>query len=269
VRLRVLLLSALVLALVVARPVEARKRKPQRPRVDLPTQLENIAAQLYGKPLDESEPLTAQFEKLVLDDMSQWLVAHPAGEATGAGYPYDVRVRHQLEDIFAKVRYPEVANAATFADSLGEHRLVGLGYQLAWSDFNAVTVVALYESGESPMRPLAITHLIPSTNVHFRPFDPPPGATGQFWFLAYGTRMGKSNPRLSAELFSLDGATLRTLWKRADMFDGKISFPGNRVVISYLNEDEFKKAVNTNSPVTRHEAAYHVGPKGFEVVYDH
>lgn len=265
---RIALLAAL-LGLSAA-PAFARRKTKKAPPPDLADEVGALAAKLYALPLDEAEPLTSQIQTRVLNHMDQWLSAHPPRKSPGSGeeFAYGGRVRDEMDNVFAKLRYPVEADPAAFAAPFGQHTLIGVGYELGWTDFNGVSVLALYETGEEPMRPHAVTTLVPATSLHYRVFAPPPSAAGQFWFLVYGTRQGKSNPRLSAVLYAFDGKALQPLWKRTDLFDGRISFPGDRVVISYLNENEFKEAVNTNSPVTRHEAAYHVGPHGFEVEYD-
>jgi len=257
-------------AICAASSAAQEKKKLPPPPTDLPGHVEYLAAQLYGVPLDESEPLTHEIEKLVLDHMGEWLTVHPP-DANGAGrgsqIPYDVRVRRELESVFGKLREPINAGAAAFTAPYQHDRLICLGYELGWSDYNAVSVTALYEGGDGPMRQVAVAHLVPATNLNYRLLDAP--AAGQLWFLVYGTRQGKSHPRLSAVLYAFDGKTLQPLWKKLDVFDGKISFPAHRIVINYLNEDEFKRAVTTGGAVTRHEAAYHPGPKGLEVEYDH
>ena len=266
-----LILLALPLLAAGTASGAARKNTKKLPPPGLPAQVAHLGAQLYALPLDESESLTGQIQKLVLEHMGHWIAAHPAGEASasGDGFPYDVRVRHELENVFSELRYPIVANVAAFAAPFGHRSLIGLGYELGWTDFNGVDVVAVYESGENPMRPLAVAHPVPATNLRFQVFDAPAAGAGQCWFLAYGTRQGKSNPRLSAVLYAFDGGALKPLWKRVDLFDGKISFRDNRVMINYLNEAEFQQAVATNAPVVRHEAAYHIGPQGMVLDYDH
>lgn len=264
------LVVLVVLALISPSVAGARKKKKPPPPT-LADQVNSLARQLYGVPLDESQPLTDQIQKLVLDHMSQWLPAHPPTAESlepAAGAPYDVQVRRELESVFALLHYPIYALAATFAQPWGKEELVGVGYTLGWSDYDRANVVALFEADGASAKQAAITHFVPDTDLHYAFFAPPPAAAGQFWFLVYGTRLGKSHPRLSAVLYSFDGKALNALWQTRDAYDGQISVAGERVVINYMKESEFIDAVTNHTEAPRHEAAYHIGPKGLELEYD-
>ena len=247
------------------------KHRKAPPPDDLPTQVNNVARQLWGVPLDESAPLTSQVQKLVLDHMTQWINAQPPGGQTreeAGDVSYNLKLRHELEILFADLRYPIYDSVATFDRTLAGQPVIGLGYTLGWSDFDRANVVAIFETNGGSWRQVAVSHFVPDTDLNFRFLAPPPGHSDELWFLAYGTRLGKSNPRLSAILYSFDGKTLQQLWRTTDVYDGRLSFTGNRVVISYLREDELKQAIINRTPAVRHEAAYQIMPKGLEIQYD-
>ena len=273
------------LAAVSAAQVAPEKRlKLPPPPADLPGRINYLARQLSGVALDDSGPLTSQIEKLVLDHMRSWLSSHPpafqseaspASQCCDAGsslkaqqIPYDVQVRSELERIFGQLHYPLDARCAAFATPFRTGQLIGLGYSLGWTEFNRASVVALFQISGKTAQQVAVTHFVPYVDVQFRLFNPPASAADRIWFLAYGTRLGKSHPRLSAVLYGFDGTSLQNLWEKTDIYDGQISFTGDRVTIGYLNEDEFTQAVAAHTPAVRHTAAYHLGPKGFEVDYE-
>ncbi|HEV2423214.1 MAG TPA: hypothetical protein VGZ29_00150 [Terriglobia bacterium] len=257
-------------ALLAPAPAAFAKKKKKGPP-DLPNRIAAIAQQLWGVPLDESQPLTSQVEKLVLDHLNQWFTSHPPESQPPPGdEPYAVEVRREIEGLFADLHYPLYANVNSFGQPFGDGRLLAAGYTLGWSDFDRANVIALYEIHGTAVEQVALTHFIPDVDIRFHVFDPPPSAAGQFWFLAYGTRLGKSSPRLSAELYAFDGKALKSLWKIQDVYDGKFAFSpaGGRFVMSYLKEDELTQAIATNQQVTRHQAAYHLAPGGLDREYD-
>ena len=259
-----------VLAIVAAGAAAVAQQKSAAP-ADVTAQVAHLGQQLWGVPLDESGPLTGQIEKLVLDYMSQWLAAHPPdaqpvpGETT-----YVLKVRREIENVFAGLHSPVYAYGNTFVQPYKGGQLLAAGYTLGWSDFDRANVIALYELHGGTVQQVALTHFLPDVDVRFHFFNPPPSAAGQFWFMIYGTRLGKSSPRLSAGLYSFDGKTLRSLWTIKDVYDGRVTFPlvGGRVLLSYLKEDELTQAIASNSQVARHEAAYHVAPDGMDLEYD-
>jgi hypothetical protein len=264
--LAVVLLGSLGVSSAQLAPEKKIKLPP--PPADLPGHVNYLAKQLYGVALDDSEPLTGQIEKLVLDHMSAWLSAHPPGSGStpeAGGFPYDVRVRRELEHVFGQLHYPFEARCAAFEKPFGTGELVGAGYSLGWDQFNRVSVVALFQVNGQTAQQVAVTHFAPYVDLQFQLFNPPPAATDQVWFMAYGTRLGKSHPRLSAALYAFDGKTLQTLWQKTDLYDGRISFSGDRVTIDHLNEDEFTQAVAAHTPAVQHETVYRVGAKGFDV----
>lgn len=268
--------AALLVALLATFGAAAAQIAPEKriklppPPADLPGHVNYLAKQLYGVALDDSGPLTSQIEKLVLDHMGPWLSAHPPGPGStpeAAAVPYDVRVRRELERIFSQLHYPFDARCAAFEKPLGAGELVGLGYSLGWDQFNRSSVVALFQINGGSAQQAGVSHFAPYVDLQFQLLNPPPSASHQIWSLAYGTRLGKSHPRLSATLYACDGKTLQSLWQQTDIYDGRIRFEGDHVIVNYLNEDEFTEAVAAHTPAIRHEASYHVGPKGFEVDY--
>jgi hypothetical protein len=268
---RLAAVTAVLLVCSVAAFGTPDKPKKVPPPDDLPTQVNKVARQLWGVPLDESEPLTSQVEKLVLDHMTQWINAHPPDadpKERADNVPYNTELRHEVESLFENLRHPIYATASTFSRSLGDKPVVGVGYTLGWSDFDRANVLSLYEAINGSYQPVTVTHFVPHTDLSYRFLQPPAGNSDQLWFLAYGTRLGKSNPRLSAILYSFDGKTLQPLWRTTDVYGGKISFRGNRVVIDYLKEDELTQAIIRHTPAVHHEAAYQLTPKGLELESD-
>lgn len=245
------------------------KKKPRRlprPPADLPGHVNYLARQLYGVPLDESEPITSQIQKLVVDHLDEWLANRRPGDAPGS-VPTDVQVRRELENVFAQLDYPLFGQPAVFAQSWRGSVLIGAGYTLGWTDYDRVNVLALYETREGKTHRVALTHFVPRTDLHYELLPAP--AAGNFWFMVYGTRLGKSHPRLTAMLYSFDGQSLKSLWETDDAYDGKISVGRDRVVIRYLKEEEFIRATEGHRAPPRHEAVYKVTPQGLELETDH
>jgi hypothetical protein len=262
-------LAAFAALLVVSPAIAQKKRKPlPPPPADLAGHVNYLARQLYGIPLDESAPLTSQIEKLVLQHMDEWIAAHPPPAGEVGGVPYDVKVRREIEAAFAELRYPIYATAAVFDRPYGQTRLIGAGYTLGWSDNDRANVVVLYEASGPIVRQVALTHFVPNADLHYAFIDPPGADAGQFWFVVYGTRLGKSHRRLSAVLYAFDGKDLKSLWQILDAFDGRISFAGDQVKLDYMREDEFVRAVTRRTTPPRREAAYRVTPAGLELEYD-
>ena len=265
------LIPLLALACAASAWAVPKKKKAAPPEDPLVKQVGDLARQLWGVPLDESGPLTSQIEKLVLGHMGQWLQAHPPTGEPPAGAPYEVQVRREVERLFSDLRPPLYADGDTFDQRFGQSRLIGVGYTLGWSDYDRANVMALFEAGDGGAvgaRPVAVTHFVPDTNMYQRFLPPPPGHEEELWFMLYGTRLGKSHPRLSAVLYTFDGKTLQSLWTTTDVFDGKITLAGDRVVINYLRERELVHAIATHTPALRHEASYRLTPKGLELEYD-
>jgi hypothetical protein len=96
----------------------------------------------------------------------------------------------------------------------------------------------------------------------------PPRGSDDFWFFAWGTRSGKSQPRLSAVLYAFDGQNLKSLWETRDVYDGRMEVGENRVTIRYLKEDEYVREQSHGRKPPRHEATYRLTPKGLELESD-
>jgi hypothetical protein len=141
--------------------------------------------------------------------------------------------------------------------------VIGAGYTLGWSDIDRTNVIAIFSSRLGHSRLVTVTNFVPRTDLHYAFPQEPEG--GDLRFFVYGFRLGKSQPRLSAILYSFDGQSLKSLWEAHDLYDGKINVGKDKVVIRYLNEDEYIHEMAEGRKPPRHEAVYAVTPKGLEV----
>jgi hypothetical protein len=252
----------LALAIFLGAGMADAQQQPAKPAgpppPDLPGHVNYVAKQLYGVPLDESESITGQIQEVVLAHIQQWLSNHLSREA-----PSQVQVRRELESAFAQIQYPLYAWPAVFAQSWKGGTLYGVGYTLGWSDYDRANVIALFESRKNQVQLAAVTHFVPHTDLHYEFMMPPP--SGNFWFVVYGTRLGKSQRRLTAELLSFDGQSLKSLWKIQDAYDGRISLAQNGVRIRYLKEDEYIRETARGRKPPRYESIYRVTPQGLEL----
>ncbi|MGH9453529.1 MAG: hypothetical protein ACRD2O_06120, partial [Terriglobia bacterium] len=159
--------ALLVLCAFAAAPGFARKKKkPTGPPTALPGRINNLARQLYGAPLDSSTPLTRQIQTLILDHIQQWFASGAAQDAK-SNEPLDVKVRQQIEFAFSELHYPLEGKAAVFIRPWKGEQLVGAGYTLAWPEFRAVNVLALYGYKDGKTRQLAIAHFVPRTDLRY------------------------------------------------------------------------------------------------------
>lgn len=254
-----LLPLAVLVAVVGAGAAEARQKKTKEgPWPDLPSQVSDLAWKLRGLHMDESGEITGKIQKLVLDDLQEWIADRNVSS---------VEARRQLEHAFAKLRYPTFAWPKCFAETWKGNALVGAGYTLGWTNFNRVNVVALFERSEGKTRLVATTPFVPYTDINYE--VAPARGSDDFWFFVYGTRPGKSHPRLSAILYAYDGQTLKSLWETRDVYDGKMDVSEDRVTIRYLKESEFIYETTHGRKPPRHEAIYRLTPKGLELESDH
>ena len=260
--------AGMTLFLSSAAPALGKKKKSQsqlQPSDDLPGQVEALGRQLLGTPLDESEPLTSQIQKLVMDHMEAWMAGQSPGSSPD-GTPFDVRVRRQMENAFSKMHYPVFGHPEVFSQSWNGGVLIGAGYTLGWSDYDRVNVIALFENRDGKTRLVGIDHFVPYTDLHYA-FLPAPDSTS-FRFIAYGIRLGKSQPRLSAVLYGYDGRSLKSLWETRDVYDGKLEVEKDSVVIRYLKEDEYIRELTYNRKPPRHLAVYKSTPQGLKLDSD-
>ncbi len=244
-------------------PAQAQFRKKKKtvapPVSDLPNYLSYLAWQLRGKHMDESGEITGQIQKAVLDHMQQWLAANPDQSS-------DVEVRRELERIFYNLRYPTEAKPSCFDTTWKGSTIIAAGYTLYWTNYNRVNVLALLVKNAGQIRLAAVTNFIPMVDLLYD--FPPAQGTEDFRFFAWGTRPGKSQPRLSAILYSFDGQNLKSLWETHDVYDGKMDVGPDKVTIRYLKEDEYIREQAHNRKPPRHEATYKYAASGLELVND-
>jgi len=234
-----------------------KKTKALSPPADLPGHVIHLARQLIGVPLDESDSLTGQIQKLVIDHLDEWM----AGRA-----PSLLDTRREVESAFAHFRNPLFADVQGFSRAWKGDTLVGIGYTLRWTDYNRVNVFALYQSRDGKSRRVALANFVPYTDQRYE-FLPPP-ESDDFRFFVYGFRTGKSQLRLAATLYDFDGQNLKSIWETRDVYDGKLDVDKDQVVIRYLKEDEYIRETAHGRKPPRHEATYKVTAKGLELVDD-
>lgn len=237
-------------------------RRPAPPQ-DLPDRINSLMLQLNGVPLNEAGNIPAQVESLVIPSLTSWVSQNAAVNSRG-GYPLDVRVRQQLEHDFSKLHYPLFGHPLVFVRPWNGGKLIGAGFTLGWSDFDRVNLVALFESKGGKTWRVALTHFVPYTDLHYSFIAP--GPHGSFRFLAYGYRLGKSQPRLSVVLYSLNGQKLTRLWARQDLYDGRMEVTPDTVTFRYLIENDYIQAVEQGQLPSWHEALYNVAPQGLTLV---
>jgi hypothetical protein len=258
---------AMTLLTLAAMPGESRPQATaKRGPTSLPGQISELARQLDGEPYYAAGAVPGQIQKLVLSSLTGWL-NHDGGPKPNPPYPMDVRVRMHLENDFSKLRYPEFARPVTFVRTWKGEQLIGAGYTLGWSDFDRVNCVALLERGAGGTHIAATTHFVPQADLYYAFF--PDSPNGDFRFMVYGYILGKSQPRLTAILYSFDGKTLRNLWEKQDLYDGKINVTSKTVTLRYLVEDEYVQAIQQNQFPPGHEAIYQVTLQGLALETDH
>jgi hypothetical protein len=240
-----LLLSALA---------EAKKKTPPPPPADLPGHVNYLAQQLPGVMLDDAGPITDEIQKLVLGHLQEWMADRT---------PSGVEVRRQLEMAFSELHYPVFGQPAAFAQPWKGQVVIGAGYTLGWSDYDRTNVIAIFSSLLGHSRLVAVTNFVPHTDLHYAFPEEPEG--GALRFFIYGFRLGKSQPRLTAILYSFDGQNLKSLWEAHDLYDGKMEVEKDKIVIRYLREEEYarEQAHRRNPP--RYETVYALTPAGMEV----
>lgn len=246
------------LILVLAASAAGKRGKRPLP-LNLPDQVNESAKQLLGVRLYDAGAIPNHIQTLVLDSLTAWISKNASSRAAFR-YPLDVRVRMQLENDFSELHYPLFAHPKVFVRPWKGGELIGAGYTLGWSDFDRVNTLALFRVDAGGSRLVAITNFVPRTGLNYAFL--PPSASGDFRFLVYGNRLGKSQPRLTVALYSFDGAQLKQTWQRRDLYQGKLSLTSQGLTLTYLLEDEYIQAVQQGQLPPRHEAIYRVTPQG-------
>lgn len=247
------MLLAVALSIPAGVVAEPKKKLPPPP-ADLPGHIDYLGQQLPGVMLDDAAPITDEIQKLVVTQLQEWMVDRT---------PTDVEVRRQLEMAFSEVHYPVFGQPAAFAQPWKDQLVIGAGYTLGWTDQNRLNMVAIFSNRLGHSHLATVTSFVPHTDLHYA--FPGEQQDDAFRFFIYGFRLGKSQPRLSAIFYSFDGHDLKSVWEAHDLYDGKIDFDKDRVVIRYLNEDEYvrEQAHRRNPP--RHLTVYAITPKGMEI----
>jgi hypothetical protein len=249
-----LLLLALALSLLVSAVAEAQKKKPPPPPADLPGHVDYLARQLPGVMLDDATPITDEIQKLVLDQLQQWMADRA---------PSDVEVRRELEMAFSELHYPVFGQPAAFAQPWKGQVVIGAGYTLGWNDYDRTNVIAIFTSQLGHSHLVTVTYFVPRTDLHYAFPEEPEGDPLRFF--VYGFRLGKSQPRLTAILYSFDGQNLKSLWEAHDLYDGKIDVEKDRVVIRYLREDEYIREEAHGRRPPRYQTVYTITSGGLQV----
>jgi hypothetical protein len=141
--------------------------------------------------------------------------------------------------------------------------VIGAGYTLGWTRNVRTNVLAIFERRDGKTRLVTVSHFVPYTDLNYE--FVPSQDSGDFRFFVYGTRPGKSHPRLSAALYAFDGTSLKTLWETQDVYDGRMEVAGSSVTIRYLKEREFIQETSQGRTPPRYEAVYKVTPQGLEI----
>ena len=237
---------------------QARKKKKEKEPAGLAAHIGSLGKQLYGQEIEDAEPITNEIQKLVVEHLNTWIANRT---------PNMVEVRQELDQAFSGLKYPAFGTPSVFIAPWKGMELIGAGYTLGWSDIWRVNVLVLYENQNGHSREVAITNFVPRTDLHYAIL--PPSGTGDFRFLAYGWRLGMSDPRLTAVLYNFDGKNLESQWKTEDLFDGKLTVSSNTLVIRYLELSEYIRDTQLGHYPPRHETIYKITPKGIELESEH
>jgi hypothetical protein len=237
------------------------------PSSDVSIKIGALGPRLLVTPLDESDPLTSQVQELVLDDVLKWITQNPPDpDPHDDGTPYEVKVRKEMESDFSKLHYPVFGHPHVLSQVWKGAVMIVCGYTLGWSDYDRANVVALFVTRHGQTRMLGVDHFVQRTDLHFEIFPGPDPAS--FRFLAYGFRLGKSQPRLSAALYGFDGQSLKSLWQVQDVYDGKLDLDNGVLVIRYLKEQEYIRELTYNRKPPRHKATYKPSAEGLNLESD-
>jgi hypothetical protein len=248
-----------VLVLLLGAGVAAGKKKaPPHPPTTLPERVSALAKQLPGVMLVDADSILNPIQKLVVDHMTEWMANRT---------PTDVEVRRELEGAFTLLQYPAVAHSTAFAFPWKGEMVIGAGYTLGWTDGDRQNVLAIYTSSAGRSQFVTLTNFVPRTDLHYEPL--PQLAWDDLRFFVYGNRLGKSQLRLSAILYSFDGRNLKPVWETQDVYDGELEVVKDKVTIKYLKEDEYIDAVLRKRHPPRHMATYQLTPTGMQLLEDH
>ena len=251
-------LATLPLAIALSAPLCAmaqdEKQAPPPPPEDLPGHVNYLAQQLYGVMLEDATPITDQIQKLVLAQIEQWMMDRT---------PTDVEVRRDVDMAFSELHYPLSGQAAAFARPWKNHVVIGAGYTLGWTNIDRTSALAIFSNQQGHSHLVTVTSFVPRYDLHYAFPQEPEGDA--FRFFVYGFRLGKSQPRLSVAFYAFDGKNLKSLWEVHDLYDGKVYFDKDRVVIRFLNEQEYiEEAAHGRNP-PRHQTVYTITPTGLDI----
>jgi hypothetical protein len=265
--LRRLLTLTLVIPLLGIGTAQAKRHgKKTNPPKSVPDRINALAQQLDDVQLADAGSIPQQIQKLVLDSLESWMSRNAASGASSR-YPFDVQVRMQLENYFSKLHYPFFGRPAVAVKPWNGGQLIAAGYTFGWSDFDRVNCVALFQRKAGTVRMAAVTNFVPQTDLHYAFL--PPSPAGDFRLIIYGNKLGKSQPRLTAILYSFDGNSLKNLWEKQDLYNGKIEVTPQTVTLRYLVEREYIQAVEQGALPPGHEAIYAVTPEGLTLQTEH
>jgi hypothetical protein len=251
--------SVLIMAAPLLFPgLAAAKKKPTPPPTGLPVQVFNLAKQLGGVAVEDAGPITSQIQKLVIGHMTEWMANRT---------PTDVEARRELENVFSLFHYPLDGLPATFQQIWKGQVILGVGYTLSWSAYDRQNVIAIYSSSGGKTQSVTVTNFVPHTDLHY--VNLPQFSWDDMRFLVWGTRVGKSQDRISIVLYSFDGKNLKSLWQSQDIYDGRMDVAKDKVIIRYLKEDEYVHAVERGGHPPRHQATYQLTATGMQLVDEH
>ena len=250
-------LSLIVLAIGVT-IAYGKHKAPPPPPTTLPERINALAKLLPGVMLEDAGPTTEQIQKLVVDHMTEWIANRT---------PTDVEARRELENVFSLLHYPEVALPVAFAQPWSGETIIGAGYTFGWTDFDRQNTLAIFVNDGGKSHLATVTNFVPRVDMTFKLL--PQIAWQDLRFLTYGTRPGKSQPRLSVVLYSFDGRNLKSLWENRDIYDGKIDIVNDKVTIRHLNEEEYVRDVEAKRKPSRYQATYQLTATGIQLIDDH
>jgi len=134
------------------------------------------------------------------------------------------------------------------------------GYTLGWSDFDRLNIFGVFDNRDGKSRLAAVTSFTPRTDMTFEVI--PSQIAEEFWFFAYGNRLGKSQLRLNAALYAFNGQGVKLLWETRDVYDGKMRIDRDKVTIRFLKEEEYARELAHRRKPPRYEATYLITPGG-------